>query len=43
MRRPVSRGIWRGTSTSTLSDKPEKNTKKIHKAVEKLFKKYPPK
>ena len=34
--------IWRGTSTSTLSDNPQKNSKKIHKAMEKLFAKYPP-
>ena len=34
--------VWRGTSTSTLSDKPDKNSKKIHKAMEKLFAKYPP-
>lgn len=35
--------VWRGTVSDTLSDKPERNTKKIYKAVEKLFKKYPPK
>ena len=35
--------VWRGTATDTLSDKPEKNSKKIVKAMEKLFKKYPPK
>jgi hypothetical protein len=35
--------IWRGSATDTVSDKPEKNSKKIHKAMEKLFKKYPPK
>jgi hypothetical protein len=35
--------IWRGTATDTLSDNPEKNTKKVNKAVEKMFKKYPPK
>jgi hypothetical protein len=35
--------IFRGTATDTLSDKPEKNTKKINKAVEKIFEKYPPK
>lgn len=34
--------VWRGTATDTLSENPEKNTKKIHKAVEKIFKKYPP-
>ena len=35
--------VWRGTATATLSDKPQKNSKKIHKAMEKLFRKYPPK
>ena len=34
--------MWRGTATDTLSDKSDKNSKKIDKAVEKLFKKYPP-
>ena len=35
--------IWRGTATDTLSDSSEKNAKKIEKAVEKIFKNYPPK
>jgi len=35
--------VWRGTATDTLSDKPDKNSKKVVKAMEKLFKKYPPK
>ena len=35
--------LWRGTATDTVSDKPEKNSKKVVKAMEKLFKKYPPK
>lgn len=35
--------IWRGAAADTLSDNPEKNTKKIGKAVEKMFKNYPPK
>ena len=35
--------IWRGTATATLSDNPQKNSKKIHKAMDKLFKRYPPK
>ncbi len=35
--------IFRGIATDTLSDKPEKNTKKIDKAVTKIFEKYPPK
>ena len=35
--------IWRGKASDTLSDKSEKNAQKIDKAVEKMFKKYPPK
>lgn len=35
--------VWRGTATDTVSDKPEKNEKKINKSMEKMFKKYPPK
>jgi hypothetical protein len=35
--------IWRGVVTDTLSDKPEKNTEKINKAIEKMFKNFPPK
>lgn len=35
--------VWRGIATETLSDKPEKNTKKLDEAVEDLFKKFPPK
>ncbi len=35
--------IFRGVATDTLSDKPEKNVKKIQKAVTKIFEKYPPK
>ena len=34
--------VWRGTASDTLSDKPENNEKKIQKAAEKMFKKYPP-
>jgi len=34
--------VWRGRASDTLSDKPEKNEKKIKKAAEKLFKKFPP-
>ena len=34
--------LWRGTATATLSDNPQKNSKKIPKAMAKLFKKYPP-
>ncbi len=35
--------IWRGTGSDTLSDKPEKNEKKINTAVPKMFQKFPPK
>jgi Domain of unknown function (DUF4136) len=35
--------IWRGVASDTLSDKSEKNTKKVNKAIEKLFKQFPPK
>jgi len=35
--------VWRGSSTETLSDKPDKNTKKLDEAVANMFKKFPPK
>lgn len=34
--------IWRGTSSSDLSGNPEKNTKKLHEDVQKMFKEFPP-
>ena len=34
--------VWRGTGTDTLSDKPEKNTAKMNKAIAKMFEQYPP-
>jgi hypothetical protein len=34
--------ILRASSTETLSEKPEKNEKKLEKAVEDMFKKFPP-
>lgn len=34
--------LWQGTAQDTLSDKPQNNEKKINKALEKMFKKYPP-
>jgi hypothetical protein len=34
--------IWRGTSSSDLSGNPEKNTKKLDKDVQKMFKDFPP-
>jgi hypothetical protein len=35
--------IFRGTATDQLSNKPEKNTEKLDKALEKMFKDFPPK
>jgi len=35
--------VWRGMARDTLSDKPEKNEKKLEKAVDKMFKDFPPK
>jgi hypothetical protein len=35
--------IFRGTANDELSDKPQKNTEKLDKAVEKIFKDFPPK
>jgi len=34
--------VWRGMAHDQLSDKPEKNTPKARKAVDKLFDKFPP-
>ena len=34
--------IWRSVARDTLSDNPEKNEKKLQKAVDKMFKKFPP-
>ena len=34
--------VWRGTASDSVSDDPEKNDKKVQKALGKLFKKYPP-
>ncbi len=34
--------IWRGTSEKTLSDKPDKNEKKLEDSVESMFKHFPP-
>jgi hypothetical protein len=33
--------LWRATATDTVSDSPQKNEKKIQKAVGKMFEKYP--
>jgi hypothetical protein len=35
--------IFRGTATDELSDKPQKNSEKLDKAIEKMFKDFPPK
>jgi hypothetical protein len=35
--------IWRGEATESLSEKPDKDVKKLNKAVEKLFRDFPPK
>jgi hypothetical protein len=35
--------LWRGAAKDTLSDKPSKNTEKLNKAVDKMFKSFPPK
>jgi hypothetical protein len=40
---PTKKLIWRAVSTETLSDKPEKNEKKMEKAVEEMLKDFPPK
>lgn len=34
---------WWGKATDTVSEKPEKNAKKLDEAVQKIFKDYPPK
>lgn len=34
--------IWRGIASDTLSGKPEKDEKKLDKAVAEMFKKFPP-
>jgi hypothetical protein len=35
--------IWRGVSSETLTNNPEKNEKKLDKAVDKMFDHFPPK
>jgi len=34
--------VWRGVATDSVSDKPEKDTQRITKALQKMFAKYPP-
>ncbi len=38
----TNRLIFRGTASDTLSDKPEKNERKLEKSVDKMFEKFPP-
>jgi Domain of unknown function (DUF4136) len=40
---PSKKLIWRAQATDVLSDKPEKNEKKLEKSVEEMFKHFPPK
>jgi hypothetical protein len=35
--------VWRGVASEVVSDKPEKDEKKLEKAVDEMFKKFPPK
>jgi len=35
--------VWRGTASNTLSNNPDKNEKGLDKAVDKMFKDFPPK
>jgi hypothetical protein len=34
--------IWRGTASKTLSDDPRKNADNLNKAIDKMFKDFPP-
>src|SRR5207245_1820854 len=34
--------LWRSSSSDTLSDNPDKNTKNLDKGVNKMFKHFPP-
>jgi hypothetical protein len=34
--------VWWASAMGTVSDKPEKNAKKLEKSVEKMFKEFPP-
>jgi hypothetical protein len=34
--------VWRGTASNVLSDKPDKNEKKMDEAVDKMLKNFPP-
>jgi hypothetical protein len=35
--------LWMANSSDTLADKPDKNQKKLDKALNKIFKDFPPK
>jgi hypothetical protein len=39
---PSQKLIWRGVASDTLTGKPEKDEKKMNKAVTDMFKKFPP-
>ena len=39
---PTKKLIWRGVANDVLSDKPEKNEKKLEKEVKSMFKDFPP-
>ena len=34
--------VWRGTSEKTLSSNPEKNAANLNKAIDKMFRNFPP-
>ena len=38
----TKRLVWRGNSSDTLSNNPNKNIKNLDKDVEKMFKQFPP-
>jgi hypothetical protein len=38
----MKEAIWRGTSTKTLSENPQKNADNLNKAVDDMFRKFPP-
>jgi hypothetical protein len=38
----TERLLWRGFASDTISDKPEKNEKRINEAAAKLFRQFPP-
>lgn len=40
---PTKKLIWRGVATDVLSSKPDKNEKKLEKAVQEMFEHFPPK